>query len=177
VEHTHGFTLGAAQSFVSALRQSRVRDTNSTALSQSCLCGNRKKNPFSQRVHHCERGMKEHRDLLSAYLGLHVHRNTDGLDRLDLKAVNVAGFTVRTSTGAEVQSHHHPTGEAADIRQRGGQLRASERRAKPRPRSDRAGRHKLPPPTGLWRCTHEQRDNRAAGGIPDILCREDVNYC
>jgi hypothetical protein len=43
VEHTHGFTLGAAQSFVSALRQSRVRDTNSTALSQTCLRGNRKK--------------------------------------------------------------------------------------------------------------------------------------
>ena len=89
VEHTHGFTLGAAQSFVSALRQSRVRDTNSTALSQTCLRGNRKKNPFSQCVHHCERGMNEHRDLLSAYRGLHVHRNTDGFDRLDLKAVNV----------------------------------------------------------------------------------------
>jgi hypothetical protein len=63
-------------------------NANTTALSQTCLCGSRKKKPLSQRVHRCGCGMKEHRDLFSAYLGLHVHRNTDGLDRLDLKAAN-----------------------------------------------------------------------------------------
>ena len=63
-------------------------NTNMTALSQTCLCGNRKKKPLSQRVHRCDCGITEHRDLFSAYLGLHVHRNTDGLDRLDLKTAN-----------------------------------------------------------------------------------------
>jgi putative transposase len=59
-----------------------------TALSQTCLCGNRQKKPLSQRVHRCGCGIKEHRDLFSAYLGLHVHRAADGLDRLDLEAAN-----------------------------------------------------------------------------------------
>jgi putative transposase len=59
-----------------------------TALSQTCLCGERKKKPRSQRVHRCECGIREHRDLFSAYLGLHVHKGTDGLDRLDLEAAN-----------------------------------------------------------------------------------------
>jgi hypothetical protein len=62
--------------------------TKTTALSQTCLCGNRKKKPLSQRVHRCECGIKEHRDLFSAYLGLHVRREADGLDRLDLEAAN-----------------------------------------------------------------------------------------
>jgi len=47
-------------------------NTNTTALSQTCLCGNRKKKPLSQRVHRCGCGVQEHRDLFSAYLGLHV---------------------------------------------------------------------------------------------------------
>jgi putative transposase len=59
-----------------------------TALSQTCLCGNRKKKPLSQRVHRCGCGIKEDRDLFSAYLGLHVRRQADGLDRLDLEAAN-----------------------------------------------------------------------------------------
>jgi hypothetical protein len=62
--------------------------TNTTALSQYCLCGNRKKKPLSQRVHRCKCGITEHRDLFSACLGLHVRRDADGLDRLDLKAAN-----------------------------------------------------------------------------------------
>jgi putative transposase len=61
--------------------------TNTTALSQTCLCGDRKKKPLSQRVHRCECGITEHRDLFSAYLGLHVHKGADGHDRLDLEAV------------------------------------------------------------------------------------------
>jgi hypothetical protein len=60
----------------------------STALSRTCLCGNRKKKPLSQRVHRCECGITEHRDLFSAYLGLHVRAGADGLDRLDLQAAN-----------------------------------------------------------------------------------------
>jgi hypothetical protein len=59
-----------------------------TALSQTCLCGNRKKKPLSQRIHRCGCGIKAQRDLLSAYLGLHVRRQADGLDRLDLEAAN-----------------------------------------------------------------------------------------
>jgi putative transposase len=62
--------------------------TNSTALSQACLCGDRKKKPLKQRVHRCGCGITEHRDLFSAYLGLHVRRDADGHDRLDLEAAN-----------------------------------------------------------------------------------------
>jgi hypothetical protein len=59
-----------------------------TALSQTCLCGNRKKKPLSQRLHRCGCGITEDRDLFSAYLGLHVHQQADGSDRLDLQAAN-----------------------------------------------------------------------------------------
>jgi putative transposase len=59
-----------------------------TALSQTCLCGNRKKKPLSQRVHRCECGIIEDRDLFSAYLGLHVRTQVDGVDRLDLQTAN-----------------------------------------------------------------------------------------
>jgi hypothetical protein len=61
---------------------------NTTALSQTCLCGNRKKKPLSQRLHRCGCGITEDRDLFSAYLGLHVHQQADGSDRLDLQAAN-----------------------------------------------------------------------------------------
>ncbi len=56
-----------------------------TALSQTCLCGAKKKKPLSQRVHRCECGTTEDRDLFSAYLGLHVRTQADGVDRLDLQ--------------------------------------------------------------------------------------------
>jgi hypothetical protein len=59
-----------------------------TALSQTCLCGNRTKKPLSQRVHRCGCGITEHRDLFSAYLGLHVRAQVDGCDRLDLRSAN-----------------------------------------------------------------------------------------
>lgn len=57
-----------------------------TALSQTCLCGNRKRKPLSQRVHRCGCGIREDRDLFSAYLGLHIRTGADGVDRLDLQA-------------------------------------------------------------------------------------------
>jgi putative transposase len=59
-----------------------------TALSQTCLCGKREKKPLSQRIHRCGCGIKDDRDLFSAYLGLHVYRAAGGLDRLDLEAAN-----------------------------------------------------------------------------------------
>ena len=59
-----------------------------TALSQTCLCGKREKKTLSQRIHRCGCGIKEDRDLFSAYLGLHVHKQADGSDRLDLEAAN-----------------------------------------------------------------------------------------
>lgn len=59
-----------------------------TALSGTCLCGNRKKKPLAQRVHRCACGITEDRDLFSAYLGLHVRTQADGVDRLDLPAAN-----------------------------------------------------------------------------------------
>ncbi|MGV0808432.1 zinc ribbon domain-containing protein [Mycolicibacterium setense] len=55
-----------------------------TALSQTCLCGTKKKKPLSQRVHRCDCGITDDRDLFSAYLGLHVRSGPDGVDRLDL---------------------------------------------------------------------------------------------
>jgi len=57
-----------------------------TALSQTCLCGRKQKKPLSQRVHRCECGIEEHRDIFSAYLALHVRAAGDGSDRLDLQA-------------------------------------------------------------------------------------------
>jgi len=66
--------------------------TNTTALSQTCLCGDRVKKPLAQRVHRCGCGVKEDRDLFSAYLGLHVRTQADGSDRLDLEAANHGWF-------------------------------------------------------------------------------------
>lgn len=60
-----------------------------TALSQTCLCGTKKKKPLSQRVHRCGCGITEDRDLFSAHLGLHVRTGFDGVDRLDLQAANI----------------------------------------------------------------------------------------
>ena len=59
-----------------------------TALSQTCLCGTKKKKPLSQRVHRCDCGITSDRDLFSAYLGLHVRSAADGVDRLDLQTAN-----------------------------------------------------------------------------------------
>ncbi len=69
--------------------------TKTTALSQTCLCGNRKKKPLSQRFHRCGCGITQDRDLFSAYLGLHVGRQADGLDRLDLQAANLGWLNHR----------------------------------------------------------------------------------
>jgi hypothetical protein len=140
--------------------------TKTSALSQTCLCGNRKKKPLSQRVHRCECGIKEDRDLLrltwdcTSTKGLMV--STGWTWR---QPTNAGCSTVTTLMGAEVQPQQYPTGEAADIRRRGGQWRVSRPAG---PRSDRAGRRELLLPTGPRRCPHEQRDSRLAQGIPAV---------
>jgi putative transposase len=50
-----------------------IFSTSLTALSQTCLCGNKQKKSLSQRVHHCPVcGLKMQRDILSAYLSRYV---------------------------------------------------------------------------------------------------------
>ena len=54
--------------------------THKTALSQTCLCGNKQKKSLSQRVHHCSIcGLKMQRDILSAYLSRYVEPKTETL--------------------------------------------------------------------------------------------------
>ncbi|WP_347242194.1 RNA-guided endonuclease InsQ/TnpB family protein [Nostoc sp. FACHB-892] len=54
--------------------------THKTALSQTCLCGNKQKKSLSQRVHHCSVcGLKMQRDILSAYLSRYVDPKTETL--------------------------------------------------------------------------------------------------
>jgi putative transposase len=70
-------------------------NTWSTALSQTCVCGRRKKKPLSQRVHRCVCGVVADRDPFSAFLGLFVHPVVDPetgkvTDLLDLEAANEA---------------------------------------------------------------------------------------
>ncbi len=54
-----------------------------TALSQVCVCTRQVKKPLAQRWHACPCGVEADRDLFSAFLGLHVHPDADGQDRLD----------------------------------------------------------------------------------------------
>jgi putative transposase len=77
-----------------------------TALSQTCLCGNREKKPLSQRVHRCGCGTTEDRDLFSAYLGLHVRTQADGSDRLDLQTAQ-RGWLHRQDVDGSPKSSHH----------------------------------------------------------------------
>jgi putative transposase len=106
-----------------------------TALSQTCLCGNRKKKPLSQRVHRCQCGITEDRDLFSAYLGLHVRSRAMGSIGWTCRQRLRAGCIVRTlmSRRSPAVVHQHASGEAAGIRPRGGPWRASRLGAKPTP--------------------------------------------
>jgi putative transposase len=57
-----------------------IFSTHKTALSQTCLCGNKQKKLLSQRVHHCSVcGLKMQRDILSAYLSRYVDPKTETL--------------------------------------------------------------------------------------------------
>ena len=49
-----------------------------TALSQVCICGGRRKKRLSERVHRCQEcGLVAPRDRFSAFLGLYVHQVVD----------------------------------------------------------------------------------------------------
>jgi hypothetical protein len=78
-----------------------------TALSQTCLCGAKKKKPLSQRVRRCGCGIREDRDLFSAYLGLHVRTEADGVDRLDLQAAR-QGWLHRQDVDESPKSSRSP---------------------------------------------------------------------
>jgi len=94
-----------------------------TALSQTCLCGAKKKKPLSQRVHRCGCGIREDRDLFSAYLGLHVRTEADGVDRLDLQAA-CEGWLHRQDAGESPKSSR-----SAQARKRRGRRHPPSRRS------------------------------------------------
>ena len=75
-------------------------------------------------------------DLLSDYLGLHVHRNTDGLRPAGLEQPTVARLPPAASGDARqvprFQSHHHPPPAGPQTSPTRGHWRI-KRRAKPRP--------------------------------------------
>jgi putative transposase len=104
-----------------------------TALSQTCLCGDRKKKPLSQRVHRCGCGIKEDRNLFSAYLGLYVRRDVDGLDRLDLEAAN-HGWLLH---GQDVDGRRGPAAASSNRR---GRRHPPSRRSVARIKARRAAR-------------------------------------
>jgi putative transposase len=79
-----------------------------TALSQTCLCGNREKKPLSQRVHRCVCGVTDDRDLFSAYLGLHVRTQADGVDRLDLQTAREGWLHRQDVDGSPKSSRSAP---------------------------------------------------------------------
>jgi len=97
--------------------------TRTTALSQTCLCGTKKKKPLSQRVHRCGCGIKEDRDLFSAFLGLHVRTEADGVDRLDLQAA-CEGWLHRQDAGESPKSSR-----SAQARKRRGRRHPPSRRS------------------------------------------------
>ncbi|MDD4867069.1 MAG: zinc ribbon domain-containing protein [Mycobacterium sp.] len=129
-----------------------------TALSQTCLCENRKKKPLSQRTHRCECGITEDRDLFSAFLGLHVHTAADGVDRLDLQAANIgwghrqdvdeSPKSSRSASARKRRGRRHPPSRRSAARIKG-------RRAA-RPRCDRAARREPPLPASPRRSPHER---------------------
>lgn len=68
----------------------RKCNTRTTALSQMCVCGVRRKKALSERIHRCSCGVTMQRDLFSAYLVRHVQN-----DRLQVSEAK------RLWTGAE----------------------------------------------------------------------------
>jgi hypothetical protein len=108
-----------------------------TALSQTCLCGNRKKKPLSQRSHRCGCGITEDRDLFSAYLGLHVRTGVDGVDRLDLPSAQ-QGWGHRQDVDESPKSSR-----SAPARKRRGRRHPPSRRSVARIKARRAARAKM----------------------------------
>jgi putative transposase len=81
----------ASGTFVSGLKRKAENaggedfefSTRYTRCSQTCLCGELKKKPLSQRQHVCDCGVNAQRDLFSAYLARFVYQDGDK-DRLDV---------------------------------------------------------------------------------------------
>lgn len=78
-------------------RKAQTRDaeviefsTYSTALSQTCQCGARKKKPLSLRQHDCSCGVSAQRDLYSAFLARFVYTDDEGVDTLAARAASMA---------------------------------------------------------------------------------------
>jgi putative transposase len=107
----------------SACGQIYEYNPRTTALSQTCLCGTRKKKSLSQRVHRCGCGIRNDRDLFSACLGLRVRTGVDGVDQLDLQAANTGWL------------HHHDVDESPKSSRR---AQACKRRGRARPPSRRS---------------------------------------
>lgn len=86
-------------------------DPRSTALSQHCVCGRRKKKSLSERTHECDScGIRINRDVLSAFLALHVVR-VDGVHQLDTASAQQA-FASRHDLGdRSVSSDFQPASE------------------------------------------------------------------
>jgi transposase len=104
-----------------------------TALSQTCSCGNREKKHLSQRVHRCGCGIREDRDVFSAYLGLHVRTGADGSDRLDLEAANHGWLHRHDVDGS-------PRTSRTAVPKRRGRRHSSSRRSVARIKARRAAR-------------------------------------
>lgn len=109
--------------------------TYDTALSQTCLCGHKERKPLRVRQHNCpECGLQEHRDVLSAFEGLHVEQilnRTSGeiRDTLDLESANSL-YPMRAEAGSVLPRH-----DAAE--DRGHSARKNKRRGR-RPPSRRS---------------------------------------
>ncbi|MDT7759129.1 MAG: hypothetical protein QOH27_5027 [Mycobacterium sp.] len=143
--------------------------TRTTALSQTCLCGDAEKSrsPNGSTV----------ADAGSASIGMCSRPTSDCTSEPPRMAPigwicrqpTRAGCIVTTSTGAEIQPLQYRNDEAADTRPRGGQWRASTPGAKPKPRSDRADWHQHPLANNPRRHPYEQRDSRPGRWNPRAL--------
>ena len=68
------FTSGLKRKAESAGASYTEFPTQTTKLSQTCVCSRQKKKKLSERVHDCECGVHCQRDLFSAFLGLFVEK-------------------------------------------------------------------------------------------------------
>jgi putative transposase len=150
-----------------------------TALSQTCLCGTKKKKPLSQRTHCCECGTNEDRDLFSAYLGLHVRSAADGVDRLDLPSAR-AGWGRRQDVDESPKSSrrapaHKRRGRRHPPSRRSVARIKARRKAKTMMRQSRSAQTSTTDQPTAIAAVSAYRDSRPARGIPAVHCGEDVN--
>jgi len=75
--------------------------TQSTKLSQTCVCGRQKKKKLSDRIHSCECGVLAQRDLLSAFLGIFVEKAGSKNDKDEDKYILYASQVERLWPSAD----------------------------------------------------------------------------